>query len=598
MNKRILNKRGSVPMFVCAAIPAIVLLGGFTIKQAGVWIADARAQAAVDAGVLAGARDITRLNGSQADKDAAISNIKKLIASIYNDNAPGSTPLTENDITVNPVGADKVDVSATVTVRNPVTGATVRITKYATANPSITGLELALVFDVTLSMVQSDGTDGAKNRVQSARDAATTLLSILYNDNPSKPADNKKWLSNLFISVVPFNVAVNYGKDNAHFLSAAPPSEDYPTSWTGDATSWGGCAEMRPVSLLDDTPQGANGGLRRYYWPSTYNATLKYDPNKSNTNSSQPHCLSSAAYTDSVARHVCMGHNDWTAPTGLLTDKRNKLIASFSTNSFVTAAGLNAWATAHGPNMMCPPDTGDRKRNLTVLPLTRDRETVQARIDFLTNLPFSYGTNIASGLQAGWFTLSPNWRAGVNGFKGWESAEPPDPANDPRPALPILPLDYGAANMRKVMVVLTDGDNVWSSARDIQGSSSSSLVRPESRRTEGFYGSYGYLGADYSGDDRLTATSTSNGQDKINEAAQDWCAKIKASTSTNGPDKITIYTIGLGSNISSEATTVLRNCASLGKDGKRLYYAAPTASKLKEIFTAIGNELSSLRLTQ
>lgn len=594
-----MNKRGSVPMFVCAAIPAIVLLGGFTIRQAGVWIADARAQAAVDAGVLAGARDITRLNGSQADKDAAIRNIKKLIASIYNENAPGSTPLTENDITVNPVGTDKVEVSATVTVTNPVTGGTVRITKYATANPSITGLELALVLDVTLSMNRADsGSDddddegGTTNRIRAARDAALTLLSILYGDNPKKPADNKKWLSNLFISVVPFNVAVNYGPANTHFLSAPPPSGDYPNSWTGQATSWGGCAEMRSISLRDATPQGANGGLARYYWPSTYNATIKYDPNKPNTNTSQQHCVSAAAYTDSIAVNVCMGHNDWTGPTGLLEQKRNKLLIAFANNSTVkNVPGLNVWATAHGPNMMCPTQQ--------VLPLTRDRATVEARVNSMLNLPFSYGTNIASGLQAGWFTLSPNWRKGAGGtFDGWPSAEPPAPANDPRPALPILPLDYGAANMRKVMVLLTDGDNVWASARDIQGSNNASLVRPESRKTEGFYGSYGYLGADYTGDDRLTATSTSDGQNKIDQAARDWCAEIKAGTTARGPDKITIYTIALGTSISGNAQAVLKDCASKGKDGKPLYYAAPTPERLKQVFTAIGNELTSLRLTQ
>jgi hypothetical protein len=151
--------------------------------------------------------------------------------------------------------------------------------------------------------------------------------------------------------------------------------------------------------------------------------------------------------------------------------------------------------------------------------------------------------------------------------------------------------------MKKVMIVLTDGDNLWMSARDVQGNGNT-LVRPESRQTQGFYGSYGYLGSDYVGDDRFTATSTSSASDKIDVEAEAWCAKIKEKIAPSTSEKITIITIGFGSSISSAATTVLTNCASVDQTGKRLYYPAPTAAVLLQIFTAIGNDLTRLRLSQ
>jgi len=43
---------------------------------------------------------------------------------------------------------------------------------------------------------------------------------------------------------------------------------------------------------------------------------------------------------------------------------------------------------------------------------------------------------------------------------------------------------------------------------------------------------------------------------------------------------------------------VLTNCASVDQTGKRLYYPAPTAAVLLEIFKSIGNDLTRIRLSQ
>lgn len=636
-----MNKRGSIPLFVAATMPIALVAGVFAIDAGRYWLAQARLQTALDAAALVAARDL-----GSANMEA---NAKAVLAANFNGGSPGKNDTAWNDISVVATG-DSVSVNASVTVdplMNRIVGIGggtlgVRVgkplldpRKFARAASAIRttkGMELALVIDVTLSMVEEDGTVAGENRVESASNAAKELLKILYGDttlaNGSPNPANKKWLEDLFISVVPFNVTVNYGKNNFHFIGGTPPASAYPNSWTGP-TSWGGCVEMRSRSAGDANTQNSANALARFYWPSTYDPSLKHNPNLS-SGTTQPYCLSAAAYKDtrgtaytSGAHNVCMGHNDWTAPAAVMAgvaattganaqpkvnSKQNTLISVMASNSSIQAAGVNAWATAHGPNMMCPPDSGDRLNNLTVLPLTRDRATVEARLNALTKLPFSWGTNIASGLQAGWFTLSPNWK---NNGTGWPGQEPPDDSNDPRPVLKSLPLPYYTQNMQKVMVLLTDGDNTWHSARSFQGTNDNT-VRPESRKVEAFYTSYGYLAKD----NRLGATiptvsssassstirtaidnATASAEGKVDAEVAAWCTAIKQKVNATDPEKITLYVIGLGKGISSSTATLLSNCASLDKDGKtRLYYPAPTADKLKDIFKTIGTNLARLRL--
>ncbi|GAA0597783.1 hypothetical protein GCM10009416_40050 [Craurococcus roseus] len=617
-----MDKRGSVPMFVCALIPAIAFMGAFTVRAANNWVVQARLQSALDAGALAAARDINRLqHGTAAEKQAALDRIKALVAGIYNDSSGNSTTLSASNVSVS-VNGDKVNLSGSVDTTKPATGGSMTIVKTSGATRSNSGLEMALVFDITLSMTATDA-GGGKTRIDAARDAARLLLEILYDDLPKNKdgtpnADNKKYLENLFISVVPFATAVNYGKQNEEaFLGATRTGEVYGRSWSGTDTNWGGCVEMRDISLLDAAPTGG-ARLNRFFAPSSYDATKKYVAGRP-TNDTNFACRLEAAYQDAwyladtkrrtpaSYHNVCMGHNDWTAPEAVFSQKQNTLLKRMVNWSSHVSAGIDPWAVAHGPNMMCPTESTHR-----VLPLTRDRATVEARIANMTlkKLPFSAGTNIAPGLQAGWFTLSQHWRKQdvVGGFPGWKSEEPVT-TTDTRPDLPALPLDYHLPNRQKVLILLTDGDNDWFSARDFQTDDSGTsnvneslqLVRPESvsSRPEGFYGSYGYIR------DQLGATTLSAAETAINARTLELCQKIRTrkpkvkATDPEGPEQITVYTIRFGpSEGSTAAVQMMTNCASKNSKGEALYYHAPNETKLREVFTAIGGELSKLRLSQ
>ena len=112
-----------------------------------------------------------------------------------------------------------------------------------------------------------------------------------------------------------------------------------------------------------------------------------------------------------------VGDNDW-APTHITEDQQTTLPDN----------------TAVGPDLGCS--------KIAVLPLNPSRGAAKPVISQMV-ANFHGGTFINLGLQAGWWTLSPNWR----GAAGWGD--------------PTLPLDYNAPYLKKVIVLMTDGNNTW-----------------------------------------------------------------------------------------------------------------------------------------
>jgi hypothetical protein len=69
----------------------------------------------------------------------------------------------------------------------------------------------------------------------------------------------------------------------------------------------------------------------------------------------------------------------------------------------------------------------------------------------------------------------------------------------------------------------------------------------------------------------------------------DLCTNIK-----NDPNNIMIYTLTLGTDVTSSAKTVMRNCAS----STDTYFDVSNASDLPDVFAEIAGALTELRLTQ
>ncbi len=194
---------------------------------------------------------------------------------------------------------------------------------------------------------------------------------------------------------------------------------------------------------------------------------------------------------------------------------------------------------------MSPPSGSDRNYTCpaAILPLTASRKKVDLAIKAMAAAPKAGGTATNFGAVWGWRTLSPRWR-GL-----WSGA----PAK--------LPLDYKTAQMQKVIVVLTDGEN--------------QLVYDQ-------YTSYGFPSA-------LGYRRTSDSTSMLNTRTTAVCNAMK-----DASREILVFTIMFGKGNDSTAKNLLKSCAS----DATMYYDAVSNDDLKKAFKAIGGQLASLRIVE
>src|SRR5262249_6397141 len=129
-----------------------------------------------------------------------------------------------------------------------------------------------------------------------------------------------------------------------------------------------------------------------------------------------------------------------------------------------------------------------------------------------------------------------------------------------------LPLDYGTKHMNKAVVLLTDGENTIGTK---SGSSQN-------------HSAYGYLE-----DGKLGTTSSSTAVTQLDRRMTQVCNSLKA-------QGVYVYTIGLGTGITSSIQQLLKDCAT----ADNYAFISPSASDLQTIFSTIGDSLSSLRVSK
>jgi Flp pilus assembly protein TadG len=177
-----------------------------------------------------------------------------------------------------------------------------------------------------------------------------------------------------------------------------------------------------------------------------------------------------------------------------------------------------------------------------VTPMTNSATTLTAAINKMTA---QGDTLINQGLQWGWFMLSPSWRGQWGGTMG---------ANN-------LPLNYNTQGMNKAIVLLTDGENT------IDNTS---------------HGNYWFLE-----NNRLGTTNGTSAVTELNNRTLQLCTAMKAKG-------IYIYTIALGTDTTADSLALLQNCAT----APNYFFNSPSTSQLQSIFSAIGDSLSNLRVSQ
>ncbi len=474
-------------------------------------------------------------------------------------------------------------------------------------------LELVLALDNTGSMDYASSGWGSKTRMALLKESANGLINTVMA--AAAAGGQTDGLSGAYIGLVPFTDSVNV-RDIAtakQWLNIRPEQENYIDNL------WGGCivepagdwSNSSPVKRLPASALSPNSGFQPmlsvysgYYTPSMVgNGYLVKD-----TNFSAGFKFDGPSNSLQDRRILAQVNGDWSKSTP----------DSAPTNFQINLAQQSQYCTVS-----------------KTMFLSQD----QARLTSSVNNMTSYGgTGVPSGFLWAWRMLSPAWRDNPDtGVVGWGSA--------------VLPRD-GGAKLRKVIVLLSDGDNAPvvnrtsvspSSSTEVfklsysfvkclktkKGNSnkcsqydtqpthvslesvqSSAMVNYLSTRySSGFTqcpinglrivdptsvtpNNYSSgctvagttIGYDYyssqSSRGALTPTALDNYMDAL-------CANIK-----NDPNNITIYTLTLGSDVSSSAKTVMGNCASSADT----YFDVSNASDLPDVFAEIAGALTELRL--
>ena len=191
----------------------------------------------------------------------------------------------------------------------------------------------------------------------------------------------------------------------------------------------------------------------------------------------------------------------------------------------------NAKPSGGGPNRGCDLEP--------VMRLTTDMTGLKSAID---DMEAAGNTNIPMGLVWGWHTLSPN-----------------APFSDG--------VAYGTKHHRKIIILMTDGDNVASTANNENDSA---------------YSGIGYIWQGLLG---ITSGSSSTRTQKMNERLALLCENIKKKD-------IVLYTVRV--EVKSGDSALLRNCAT---DPDK-FYDVQNVSQLGAAFDAIAGSIDNLRITK
>lgn len=216
----------------------------------------------------------------------------------------------------------------------------------------------------------------------------------------------------------------------------------------------------------------------------------------------------------------------------------------------VTVANLSG-VGSFGPNFGCT--------TTAITPLTTNRTSVSNAITAMQ--PNGY-TNITAGLMWAWRALSPG-----------------EPFTEGRGA--------DVTDNQKIIVLMTDGENTYLPYLQADQNPSTSSTYA-GKFVKSAYGAWGYIASNHLS---TTANTSQPIMDKLN-------ARLAAACTAAKQANIRIYSVGFEINsttASDPATTkaLLRNCAT--DAGK--YFDAQNETDLLAAFTAIGNDISLLRLS-
>ena len=575
------NTQGATAMlFGIAAVPILLSVGAGIDYSRGL-IAKTTIQSASDAAALT-------LVAQSATYVSSPATLNKAAQALLDARATTLTgPITLGSATVD---KNTLETCVNTTAQVPtaiMSGfkglSTITVSGHSCAKPQ-DHYEIALVLDTTGSMAESAG---AKSKLNSAVDAANSLIQILEPPGLTTPMSS--------ISIVPFAAAVNVraqgltdlsfldflAQSSIHWQNYAFPKDNsgkltFPTSrfdiygnMNGGSWSaaWKGCVEERPFpyTLSDDAPSSYNPDTLfvPYLYPdepdpssgnqytlkkNTYVTVNSYNSDQGGTCQELP--SSNAEFT--------AADNQDPVSQGSGMAKVCKYRGATPSHASSPIGGYNGNASSFfpmGPSLGC--------EVAPLLPLTVSVSALQQELNTLTP---NGDTDLITGVMWGWRTLSPNgpFKSGSSTATGYQAPKP-----------------YTNQANRKVMILMTDGANHWTSGSNFQFGST--------------YTALGYMANDRLGPlNGSVPTDTSNYRSQMDAATLQACRSARASG-------VSIYTIGFSvpSNpIDAQGLQVLQQCAgtSAGQNSSMAFTATDSAS-IVATFQHIANNLAKIRLT-
>lgn len=549
------NDAGSITqMLGLSALPLFAALGA-AVDTVRINREQTAFHAAVDSAVLAIAADDRSAIGSQttAQQATSIATLTELGKSYINSSYKPSAG-TSNDIAVNlTITNQAITITATHAVPTAIMGlfggGTTNLSTTSEVKKAMRPVELTLVMDTTGSMATN-------NKISGAKSAAKQLLTTLYSGTLAQAPQSEF----IRVSLVPFAAAVRLDTSAYDFdlgwidtTGANPLSKlNYnDTSWNnymawsqvkpGGVTGvWNGCVEARTktggLTQNDAAPTSGDSLFPAYFSPDT--PTRRNPSNLTQAQSSQ-------YGTDYISGNVTgslSGENvlitstqasDWSEIPGRLFVQQNQ-------NKYVNKV-LSAESTSTtGPWTGCAASK--------VVPMTYNRTKIEAGIDAMVA---SGPTLIAEGLAWGWRTISPT--------------EPFTKVEGTSTIAASTLSVYDDVRWRKVMVLMTDGDNdLGAGSYYFNGTT---------------YSAYG-RGREDLANNRFGTTVDSNIMTALDDGMLAVCTAVKAKN-------IELYVTSFGTGVSTATKNRLQSCATDADN----YANSTTTSDLVVFFDHIGQDV-------
>ncbi len=533
------DERGAIAVqFALLALPLAVLVFGL-VDISRVSLQRRQMQDALDAATLIAARstavtDVDLDSIGDAAFAAEISGLNLGLSSASSTFKSG----TNNRVLGTATGVIKPIIA------NLWTNANITVTANSEVVRSVNKLEVALVLDNTGSMDNDLGSGGKK--ITALIDASKSLVDVL-----SAAAARASETDAVKIAVVPFSMTVNIGSTykTSSWMTGSLPSEygsdlfndgarpDRFTLLSNMGLSWTGCVESRP-SPYDTTDDAPNSSVPGTMFVPFFAAD---EPDSSYSKYRYSSGYQTDKYSNKPANDYLRDYggnpNPYPTPTDWWT--RQGVVTKY------ISANLRSGASAFdaGPNDGCGITNVLRLTNVRT---TANANVVKAKLD---QMVASGNTNVAMGAVWGWHMISPNapFRDGAA---------------------------YGAPKTQKIIVLLTDGDNVMSG---------------NSNKNNSTYSGYGYVWQK-----RLkNASNVSLDAGSSNDARRDAIDSRQTKICDNLRDKkILVYSIGVG--VSTHSKSILQGCATTTD----MYYDVTDASQLTTVFNAIAGSIQNLRIAK